>query len=524
MARRGKTAAILCSIAGIAVVIVLGWLLRYRILERWWIHQLGNQDPEIRRAAARSLGQHGSRDAIPALVECYLDGPAEDAILDALIGRGPEGVTPLLDALHGENRAQEIIWRLDRKADGSGHILLLDSLPLARAGVRKSIYSSFDGDQDSLNEDVLSRLKVAVERETDPEARFEGAMVLARIQPGLRAVRMGLLGGLEDPEIQDAAIKMLIAIAPYVSYADPALVPVLLPRLLDGSSAIRREAGEAIGEMDPLPKGAIERMIPILGMGDDGLMASGAPARMEGARPAFMRAMDELLRDEEKVDERTVRIIADLDPKDGLPILIKISSSEFPTARWGAIRAMARIAPEDPRILKTIRTIPNALAVAEADLILGRIRDRVSSGTATEDELQGLAPFLEEGKGEAFDEAVRILAHAGKEDWPQDEGKRRVVPILLDQLGDPFKGSAAAGALAALGARAVPDLIAALGKAPLRIRPRIARVLGRIGPPARDAVPALRACLGGEDEELDLQARKALERIEGKLPEWGPLR
>ena len=64
-----------------------------------------------------------------------------------------------------------------------------------------------------------------------------------------------------------------------------------------------------------------------------------------------------------------------------------------------------------------------------------------------------------------------------------------------------------------LGSAAVPGLIDKLGHDDHQVRLRVADALGAIGPAARDALPALRAAMGGKSQ---VNYALAIERIEGK--------
>jgi HEAT repeat protein len=84
-------------------------------------------------------------------------------------------------------------------------------------------------------------------------------------------------------------------------------------------------------------------------------------------------------------------------------------------------------------------------------------------------------------------EAVPALARAVNQ---SDVEVRLVVLGALERIG------------AAKAAAAVPDIAQALGDPSPRIRQEAARVLGRFGPAARDALPQLRKLLSDSDEDV----------------------
>jgi HEAT repeat protein len=67
-----------------------------------------------------------------------------------------------------------------------------------------------------------------------------------------------------------------------------------------------------------------------------------------------------------------------------------------------------------------------------------------------------------------------------------------------------------------MGAPTVPSLVEARTADDIIVGVRAAEVLGRIGPDAVDAAPALENTLEDPDAEVRREARKALERIPSK--------
>ena len=83
----------------------------------------------------------------------------------------------------------------------------------------------------------------------------------------------------------------------------------------------------------------------------------------------------------------------------------------------------------------------------------------------------------------------------------------------LCQDDDPSVLGNVRNALPGIGAPAVPALIQALTKPSIMVQPRVAYVLGRMGPKARDAVPALRQASRDRNESVRKAAEWALEQI-----------
>lgn len=118
-----------------------------------------------------------------------------------------------------------------------------------------------------------------------------------------------------------------------------------------------------------------------------------------------------------------------------------------------------------------------------------------------------LAAFQSE-RPEAADEAGRAL-------WRLGPKADAVVPALLSLAqGPPEKSARARELLASLGPHIVPVLVNALGDGEAARREAAADVLGRIGPPARAAVPAILAALKDKSSAVALMAAMALAQID----------
>ena len=104
--------------------------------------------------------------------------------------------------------------------------------------------------------------------------------------------------------------------------------------------------------------------------------------------------------------------------------------------------------------------------------------------------------------------------------WPRSEQVLPALPTLAAQVGDsrPAVVQAASDALTRIGAAVVPSLIDALsGDGPVNRREfrqlGSAQILGRVGPAAREAIPALVQALASEHSFVVQAAMEALERI-----------
>lgn len=121
-----------------------------------------------------------------------------------------------------------------------------------------------------------------------------------------------------------------------------------------------------------------------------------------------------------------------------------------------------------------------------------------------------LASGLRQKDADARQTAARLLKEIGP-------AARPATAALCEALRDPdpvIRGRAGQ-ALCRIGAPAVPSLVAALGEQDVEVRRATASILGRIGPAAREALPALRRALQDPDAEVRLMAKEAQRKIEG---------
>ncbi len=79
--RKGKTIVLLCGLAGLAVVLAFAAAFKDRVLEHWWIHQLGSSQEEVRLAAAERLGVIEDRESFVFENREPLDGETFGRIL-----------------------------------------------------------------------------------------------------------------------------------------------------------------------------------------------------------------------------------------------------------------------------------------------------------------------------------------------------------------------------------------------------------------------------------------------------------
>ncbi|HEY7331176.1 MAG TPA: HEAT repeat domain-containing protein [Gemmataceae bacterium] len=133
-----------------------------------------------------------------------------------------------------------------------------------------------------------------------------------------------------------------------------------------------------------------------------------------------------------------------------------------------------------------------------------RVLSLLGSSEATPD----LLTVLQSDRHEVAVEAGRALWRLGPKAAP-------IVPMLLSAAQGPIdKAAPARDLLASFGPDVVPDLVKQLRANEAARREAAADVLGRIGPPARAAVPDLLAALKDQSSSVALMAAMALAQID----------
>jgi HEAT repeat protein len=90
------------------------------------------------------------------------------------------------------------------------------------------------------------------------------------------------------------------------------------------------------------------------------------------------------------------------------------------------------------------------------------------------------------------------------------------VPDLVLLGKEPEMLDPAVDALAKIGPKAVPDLVNGLYQRQAQVRLTSAMALGRIGPPAKEAIPMLGKLLRDQSSEVRKAASEALLKIQQK--------
>jgi HEAT repeat protein len=307
-------------------------------------------------------------------------------------------------------------------------------------------------------------------KDEDETVRRQAIQALAAIRPGPEVMIPLVTRLIED---SDPAVKARILHA--VSEAGPAAIPALEKALKDEKAAywaclILREMGPEAKEAVPELTTALKDQRPEVRR--EAALALGA---MRDAAAPAASDIAALLDDEHAAEAATLALgeIGQI-PANAEPKVRANAKSTKKLLSTISLWTLARVHPED-----------KALGREAAELLVSRLSDS--------------DPFVRVS-------AARALAALKL-------GPETMLPIMEKAMANADEATAqhALDAVAALGAPAVPRLIAALKHQ--KLRAQIAYTLGQIGPPAASATGDLAKLVGSNDTRVVTEAAVALAKI-----------
>jgi HEAT repeat protein len=329
---------------------------------------------------------------------------------------------------------------------------------------------------------------VAALRHKDPHRRAEAAVDLGQLDPPARAAVPALRTALDDPEgrVRVFAAEALARIDPSNNH----IIPTLRAALKDREPATRRAAAAALAEVGPLARPVLSALVSALREEPE------APTRA-----VIAYALGRLGPDSSEPDcscRDVVRSLGRTLRKD----------ADASVRSWAA-QALVKFGPEAKAVLPDLAAAlhdrESAIVGRAAELLARQGRKGIAI----------LVRTLAEEKSEARRYAAESL-------WALGPLAKEAVPALRNALTDEdahFRELAARTLLRIdhdLGVKeGVPVLARLLGDKtfPSHLREPIPGVLARVGPEAREAVPALVTLLEETGSTLDSRAAHALGRI-----------
>jgi HEAT repeat protein len=539
------------------------------------VQNLRRDQPDERRETIDALGAIGA-DAVPALGEALASGEAfvRAGAAQALaeIGRAAQSMAPkVADAAARETdpsaRAALLAAVTKVGVEPARAVELLiagvrDNNEQVRHGAINAIYLLR-----SANDALIPALTKLL-RDPNPALSERAAVVIARLGPAasgtvpaqLEVTRRrtpappvffealgqigpaavpGVLQAIE-PENPDALTREHWSVKCLQTIGGGAVTP-LAAALTDPSISVRLVAARALGELGPVSAPAFSALISVVGDSDPRVRATalGALVSTRAQTAAAASRVQAGLKDSSPIVRAAA---AQLVPHLGdqtralAPALLATLNDPDPAVRLAVVDALPSIgAAAEPAIGSLLQLLPQANP---------QTRARIFSVFA------GIGPkakaALPEVRNALRDQDAGIRAAALAAFAKIEEPAERV-PVLLAGLDDaalPVRKTAAAE-LAALGdkareatsrltallqhdderdfafdalrqisPRSVPDLITMLSDRDLAVKQFATQRLARLGPDARDAIPALEAVLQSrEREELKKNVAEALKRI-----------
>jgi len=371
-----------------------------------------------------------------------------------------------------------------------------------------------------------------------PAARLTAAEALGNMGPIARQAVPALARATRDPDlsVRSAAIGALGGIGPFAEAA----LPELMTALLDGKTGLP-VASQALYRIGPA---AVPPLIESLAAPDIEGRAHAVLAKLGAvAVPALKRALNDPREPVRSSAATTLARIVPPAPREAVkePIAKLIAAMNDPDLlrRERAIQAVGQRGAEAkdavPALIKLLE--PGAVSLPLAvELQYGRqVRASHSHhviealgriGPTAQAALPSLRRFLRDKEleiagAEAIDVLVRAWRRGGEDRRAALEALGRIGPGAEDAIPALARAMPEAGApeaLASIGPVAVPALIESLRSSDRATREAAMRALARIGPAARDAVPLVAGLLP------DPQAMETLGAIGGFEPLIGELK
>lgn len=472
-------------------------------------------DEEVRKAAVVSLGGWGAGGVGP-LIAAFRDKSeaVASAAQAAVVQIGPAAVPELARALGkpDDPKTEHAAFALEKTGNKYSSTwndvedvtpLLINALldedmrmrpPLARFGAR-----------------AVPAVSRVLRESENWEIRRAALVILEMMGDEAKGVVPTLIDTLrdKDAELRDRGIRILGKLGAHAAAAAPALVEALR----DDEEVVRDAAARVLAGLGKEARPALPALIKGVQAGDLAILdgASRVLAHMGAeASPAVPALIESLA----KVDERTatavIKALGGIGPEAGqaAPELVRILENN--RAGWG-IRQAAASALGRTRGPGALEALEEALLDDSVEAV--RFAAASALGTFGGEAVPPLTKALISPDRGVRKQAALALSALGKEAEP---ALPDLTNALLDQ--DAFVRAGVADALVGLGGTAVPALVNALERDDLRIPALL--VLEKIGPAAKEAVPALARLL---KQPYQLACIEAV-RVLGSLgPEASPI-
>jgi HEAT repeat protein len=487
------------------------------------IAALRHNETWVRRNAAEELGRLGpaARPALPALIAAAVDveEPVRKSASGALEKIDPEwpaspeaaqAVPMLVKALGSRftevwQLASFLLGRIGKPAVPE----LIDALADRWQDTRQVVVARSLGRIGPAAADAVPALAHELSSE-HAHVRQAAAEALGQIGPAAEPAVPALIQLLTDrlPASRQAAAVALSR----AGRADPAALPPLIQLLPDRADEVREAAVEALVQFGPDAVGPLVELLQAIDP----------------------KSMEEWLRVKVQNLDWSCNVVARLEQGESVAVGRRANFEEIrrepvkalrsatwcfghavadhlrlETAREAAVRVLAQLGPD---AAPAVGVLVEALADKSRRTRLAAVRALGQIGPPARSALTGLARALAE-VDPARKAATEALARVDLNWASSPELAEAIAGLAADLRRTGDFGQGAADALVAIGPASVPALIRSLGSEDRIEREAAANTLGRLGPAARDAIPALQGTLQDQHGWVRDAAARALRAI-----------
>ncbi|HEY7153390.1 MAG TPA: HEAT repeat domain-containing protein [Gemmataceae bacterium] len=464
---------------------------------------LKDEKLEVRQHAAEALNWIGepAREATPALVAAVEDEEEKVAVAacQALAHLGGPGAAQALFAALRNKRdpvaraAVVALWQMGPAAKSvvPALVTLLKDPPKETERVRLVLQA--------LGPVTVPHLSAALKDE-EPAIRQNAAELLAAIGPVARETREtvpALTDALKDttPSVQLAAVVALARI-------DPTRAREAVPLLADAVDNVA--AVQALADLGTEARAAVPALIAALKHKEKDVRESARRALASIGAPAVPALIAALKDQNDDVSDLAALALGMIHPrpKEAKSALREAFKKDRPAV--AAAVALVRIDPEVAG--EVVPVLIEELKAADQKRRIAAIHALGQLGAASEPAVPVLVKRLKER--DLLEPILTALFRIGPAAWKATPALLGVVRDVGEEAAIPVKG-----VLAAIGPKAIPDLVPLLRDEDVRFRRFAASVLAAYGPSAKEIVPALIQALDDPDSDVRAEAAAALEAV-----------
>jgi HEAT repeat protein len=482
----------------------------------FWIASLNSEDKKIRRQSGEALGLMGpsANEAVPKLIIAAgdVDEQVRSSAVTALgeIGRGAEAAVPmlvrrLLETQSGTeiDSAQFALVGIGRTAVPELVNRLLHDDKANKFRLVETL-GRFGSDAESAVPAILAELEAAGPRPSYIRSLIE---TLGRIGPGATPAAPALARIVAErfsdgPQPNEMLGPLIVALS---RIGEPP-VAILIERLSNRDPELRQLAAELLGKIGPRAKASTEKLAAIIDNRREPGCRTAAAIALSRIDPDSARVVPALIGAIDEDPARAIRALIDLGPRAAAAVprlvaLLGVDEKKVadPPSRL-ALLALAQIDPEGLQCLPAvIHAFESHIDETRACAAYALAEFGPSARASVPSLVRGFLAESETYSDDSIDAIHDGIAVALRQ---IGANPNFVVPTMISVLKNQQKSDHHRNALIALAGygpaakAALPQLIAALDG---RWRALAAEVLGRIGPDAAEALPALRAIIAKKD-------------------------